>query len=128
VVLLDRALAILLMLGALGHTLGSVTQYSEQPLVLLWSLCASLYVGLVGVINILRTARPADRALAFIATVATACWMVAGVAFGRIIGNLFDPRVVMFSLICTGLIVLGLKGALRSRDASAANVPVPPRP
>jgi hypothetical protein len=115
------------MLGAVGHTLGSVKAYSGQPLVLLWALCASLYIVLVGAINLLRTARPADRALAWIAMAATACWLVAGVAFGLLIGNVADPRVIIFAVICSGLIALGLKGALRTVEGPAATATLPPR-
>jgi hypothetical protein len=124
---LDRTLAVLLVLGAAGHTLGSIKAYSQQPIVLLWALCASLYTVLLGVVNLLRTARPADRALAWVAVVASACWIPVSIAFGVLIGQPFDPRVVVFVLICSGLVALGLKNALGSSEAPAAKATRPPR-
>ena len=76
---LDRALAMLLSLGAIGHTFGAIV--------------------LVGAINLLRTWRPGDRLLACLAATGTLCWLVISVAFGVIINNLTDFRVVVFAIL-----------------------------
>lgn len=110
---IDRLLAVLLLLGAVGHTFGSIHSYSRQPLVLLWALCASVLVALLGALQLLRAARPADRPLAWIATAGTACWLAAAIAFGVLIRDPLDPRVITFIIICAGLIAFSLQTALR---------------
>lgn len=109
----DRVLAVLLLLGAVGHTFGAIQAYSHQPVSLLWALCASVLVALLGALNLLRAGRPADRALAWIAAAGTACWLVAAVAFGVVIRRPTDPRVVVFVVVCAGLIAFSLQTALR---------------
>jgi hypothetical protein len=117
---LDRALSIVLLLGALGHTLGSVRFYAGEPLTLLWALCASLLLVLIAAVNLLRTARPLDRALAWVSVAATASWLGVSVAFALVTGKPFDPRVVIFVALSLGLIVLGLSDALRSSGPQAS--------
>jgi hypothetical protein len=109
----DRTLAILLLLGAVGHTLGSIKFYAQEPLTMLWALCASLFVVLLAAVNLLRTNRPADRTLAWITSAGTLCWLIAAIVFGMLLGKPLDPRVVYFVLVCAGLIVFGLRTALR---------------
>ena len=109
---LDRALAMLLSLGAIGHTFGSITAFRDHPSQLLWALCASVLIVLVGAMNLLRTWRPGDRLLACLAAMATLCWLVATVAFGVIINNLTDLRVVVFAILSVGLIIFSVKDAL----------------
>jgi len=118
----DRVLAVLLLLGAIGHTFGSIQAYSHQPLSMLWALCASVLVALLSALNLLRSGRPADRALAWIAAAGTACWLVAAVAFGVLIHRPMDPRVVVFAVICVGLIAFSLQTAFRpaARGVTAA--------
>lgn len=111
--ILDRLLAALLLLGAVGHTFGSIQSFSNQPLVLLWALCASVLVALLGAINLLRAGRPADRALAWIAAVGTACWLVAAIVFGLLIHHPADPRVLVFVVVSGGLIAFSLRTAFR---------------
>jgi drug/metabolite transporter (DMT)-like permease len=113
--IIDRALGVLLILGAGGHTFGSIVAYRTQPLTLLWALSASLYIVLVGAVNLLRTARPGDRALAWVAVVAALCQLVSAVVFGQLIHSPADPRVVGFVVLCLGLIAFGLRDALASR-------------
>jgi len=111
-VYIDRALGVLLMLGCVGHSLGSIKSYSTQPMPLLWALCASVLVALLGSMNLLRSYRPADRALAWLTCAGTFCWLVAAVVFGNLIGNVLDLRVIVFTLLCIGLIGFGLRTAL----------------
>ena len=109
---LDRALALLLSLGAIGHTFGSIVAFRDHPAQLLWALCASILIVLVAAINLLRTWRPGDRLLACLAAMGTVCWLVVSVAFGVIINNLSDLRVVVFAILSIGLIIFSVKDAL----------------
>ena len=110
---IDRALAILLILGGVGHTLGVIDYYRNQPDALFWSLTASLLIFLLGAINLLRSWRPGDRALAIVAACASAGYLVVTLRFGQLIGNMADLRVILFGLISLGLVVFGLRGAAR---------------
>jgi hypothetical protein len=114
---LDRALAILLSLGAIGHTFGSIAAFRAHPIQLLWALCASVLIVLISAINLLRTWRPGDRLLACLAAMGTLCWLVASVAFGVIINNLTDLRVVVFAILSMGLIIFSAKDALAKGKA-----------
>jgi hypothetical protein len=84
---LDRALAVLLALGAIGHTFGSIAAFREHLATLLWALCASLLIVLLSSINLLRR-RPGDRLLAWLAAFGTLSWLAVSIAFGAIIRNL----------------------------------------
>jgi hypothetical protein len=106
---IDRAFAILLMLGAVGHTLGSFKAYGTQPIALLWSLCASVLCVLLGTINLLRTNRSQDTALAWICTLGSLCWLIIMIIFGTLIGNLLDVRIVIFSVLSAGLVLFSLR-------------------
>src|ERR1700732_485453 len=46
------------------------------PIALLWSLCASVLCVLLGTINLLRTNRSQDAALAWICTLGSLCWLI----------------------------------------------------
>ena len=114
---IDRVLAVLLSLGAIGHTVGSIAAFRNQPATLLWALCASALIALVSAINLLRTWRPGDRLLAWIAVTGTLSWLVASIAFGVIIGRLIDPRVVVFVVLTIGLLAFGIKDGVSARRA-----------
>jgi uncharacterized membrane protein YfcA len=119
----DRSLAVLLIMGAGGgHVAGSIMAYHERPLVLLWALCAGALGVLIGALNLLRAGRPDDRSVAWLTVCATACWLVISVAFGILIGNPLDPRVIGFVAIAGGLMYFGLP----IRPARARS-PSPPR-
>ena len=62
--ILDRVLSSLLILGGIGHTIGSIKFYKSDPMTLLWALCASLFVFLFAAISLVRAGRPADTTLA----------------------------------------------------------------
>lgn len=111
---LDRLFAVLLMLGAAGHTLGSIKAYGSQPIVLLWALCASVLCVLLGAINLLRVARPADAVLGWICVGGMLCWLATTLAFGHLIGNLLDFRIVIFAVISVALILFAVLTATRT--------------
>src|SRR5271156_4113898 len=96
---LDRILSCLLILGGLGHTAGSLHFYSNDQMTMLWSLCASLFVFLFGALSLVRAGRPEDTALAWICLIADICWIAVCVRLGVLIGNLFDPRPVVFTIV-----------------------------
>ena len=111
--ILDRILGCLLILGGVGHTLGSFAFYKSDPMMLLWSLCASLFIFLFGALSLVRAGRPADHTLAWICLVAGLCWIAASVRFGVLIGNLFDVRVIIFGVITLALCAMSAR-TLRS--------------
>jgi len=108
-VIVDRILIALLLLGACGHSLGSFKAYGDQPMTLLWSLCGSLYVVMLVALNILRSLRKNDRALSAIAGVGCLVWIVPSLVFGTLIGNPFDFRPMIFVLLCLGLALFNAK-------------------
>ena len=111
---IDRGLSMLLILGGVGHTLG-VLNFYKDPQTLFWSLTASEMIFLLAAINLLRTWRPGDRALAAITAGASAVYLLFTLRFGQIIGNIADFRVVLFGVITLGLTALGIRDALRAR-------------
>ena len=113
---IDRALSILLILGGVGHTYG-VLNFYKDPQTLFWSLTASLLIFLLAAINLLRTWRPNDLALAVIAGCATGAYLVATFFFGRLIGNSADPRVILFGVLTLGLTLFSLRHAVAAAPA-----------
>lgn len=114
---IDRALSCLLILGGIGHTFG-VLQFYKDPHTLFWSLTASVLIFLLAAINLLRTARPFDRALAIIASCGAAAYLVITLRFGQLIGSMTDFRVILFGVISLGLLLFGLRDAMRPRPTS----------
>jgi len=109
---IDRGLSCLLILGGIGHTFGVISFY-EDVITLFWALTASVLIFLLAAINLLRSWRPADRALAIVTTCGSAAYLVITLEFGRLIGSVLDPRVILFSVISLGLIGFGLRDAMR---------------
>jgi len=106
---LDRALSVLLLLGAAAHTWGVMRFYAGQPHPLFWSLTEGLLVVLLAAINLLRTDRPTDRGVAWVATLASASYIVVIIGFGRLVDNMLDVRVISFGLVSLGLTLFGLR-------------------
>lgn len=109
----DRGLSCLLILSGLGHTFG-VLNFYRDPQTLFWSLTATLLIFLIAAVNLLRTWRPGDRALAVITTCASAAYFLATLRFGQIIGNLADFRIILFGVLTLGLTAFGLRDAMRN--------------
>ena len=101
--ILDRILSSLLILGGIGHTLGSLLGYKNDQMTLLWSLCASLFVFLFAALSLIRAGRPHDTALAWVCLVAGLCWIAASLRFAVLIGNLLDFRPLIFGVLTLGL-------------------------
>ena len=115
---LDRGLAVLLFLGGCGHTAGSFAAYAREPFTLLWSLSASVLAFLLSGLNILRTARSGDRALAWLCFAGTLAYLLVTIVFGRLIGNILDPRVIGFAAICAGLLLFSFRAGVAHRQAA----------
>ena len=98
--LVDRIFGCLLLLGGVGHTAGTLIGYKDKPELMLWSLCASLFLFLLGILNLVRAGRHGDSTLGWITLVFNVCQIVSVIAFGRLIQNLADPRVIGFVVIC----------------------------
>ncbi len=110
---LDRVFGWLLVLGGIGHGLGSYKAYSNQPMDLLWALSASFAIWLLAAVNLLRAGRKGDRALAWISFAGCVVWSGFAVWFGVLIGNVFDFRPMGNLIITLVLAVFSLRSALR---------------
>jgi len=100
---LDRTVSIFLIFGGVGHSIGSYLAYRSNQMELLWALCASLFVFLLGAINLLRASRPSDPALAWICLGALLAWIPTMVRFGQLAGNLLDIHAVFFMVLTLAL-------------------------
>lgn len=115
--ILDRLLACILGLGAIGHGVGSYLGYKHEPITMLWAFCASILGMLLAAINLLRSGRPDDRPLAWICFAGTLALAASAFAFGALIGNVFDPRALMNGGTALALVAFSLRSALRSDPA-----------
>jgi hypothetical protein len=113
--ILDRVLGCILILGGIGHTFGSLQFYKHDQLTLLWSLSFSLFIFLLGTLNLIRAGRPEDTTLAWICLVAGLCHVAATLRFGVLIGNLFDFRVVLFIVVTLGLCAMSVRTIVSNR-------------
>ena len=115
---LDRVFGCLLILGGVGHTLGSFAGYGSKPELLLWSLSASLFIFLLGAVNLVRAGRHGDRPLGWITLPFNLCQFAACLQFGHIIGNMADPRVIGFSVITLVLAAMSLRSIAQGTRAA----------
>ncbi|HUN83878.1 MAG TPA: hypothetical protein VMU48_05830 [Terracidiphilus sp.] len=113
----DIILGGILILSAIGHAFGSYAAYKSQPMVLLWALCASLAMLLLGAVNLLRVWRPGDKSLALICLFGNLAWLAPVIAFDRLIGNPFDVRPILQGIAVIGLAVFSVRSALLARRA-----------
>jgi small-conductance mechanosensitive channel len=105
---LDRGLSLLLILGGVGHTFG-VMGFYKDPHTLFWSLTDSVFIFFLAAINLLRSWRPGDRALAAVAASGSAANLVIALGFGRLIANITDFRVILFGVLSLGLALFGVR-------------------
>jgi hypothetical protein len=113
---IDRIFAWILILGGIGHSVGSYLGYKNEPVTLLWALSASALGFLVAAINLLRAGRPTDRPLAWIAFAGSLFSAIAATSFGLLIGNLFDVRAMVHGISALALAFFSLRTALGARD------------
>ena len=108
----DRAFAILLLLGAAGHAAGSFTLLPTGSDTQVWSLGSALCAMLLGALNFVRAGRADDRALAWITALGSLGWFAVAVAFGLSLGHLADFRVVWHGLSAAALALFSVRTAL----------------
>jgi hypothetical protein len=117
--ILDRILACIVILGSLGHGVGSYVAYRHEPVTLLWALSASMLWQLIAAINLLRTSRPTDRPLAWIAFAWSLAMAISAFTFGVLIGNALDMRALINGFLALGLAVFSVRTALTAATARA---------
>jgi ABC-type sugar transport system permease subunit len=117
--IIDRVFAGILVLAGLLHWVGSIHMYRNEPMTMLWSLCATLLTLLLAAINLLRVERPGDRPLAWISFAGSLSWAVAAFAAGVLIHNIFDPRPMMHWVTALVLAGFSLRAALGQGNAQA---------
>jgi hypothetical protein len=92
--------------------MGSLQAYGHSPELLLWAECATLMLLLLGAINLLRVGRPGDRALAWVSFAGCVGWLIAVMAFGKLIGNYLDFRFLTQGFVTLALAAFSLRTAL----------------
>jgi hypothetical protein len=105
---IDRIFGCLLVLGSVGHTIGTFMWTQPMSGIFIWSLGSSLAAALLGTLNIVRAGRPQDKTLAAITLLGTACWALVAFAFEKSIGNLLDPRPLSHVIISAVLVIFSL--------------------
>jgi hypothetical protein len=113
---LDRAFGCLMVLGGIGHTLGSLKVYGKEPMTLLWALSASLAVFLLAALNLLRSGANPDRRLAWICAIGCLAWVGFALRFGVLVGNVFDFRPLLNAVIALVLAIFSVRTALSAQS------------
>lgn len=111
----DRVFGCLMVLGGIGHGLGSYKVYNKDPMTLLWALSASFAVFLLAAMNLLRSSGKGNRQLAWICAAGCAVWIGFALWFGVLIGNLFDFRPLVNAIIALVLLFFSVRTALQAR-------------
>ena len=109
---LDRVFGALLLIGSALHSYGSISSYKLGTPELIWALSGSLAGGLTAAINLVRSGRPEDMALAWLAAIASTAWFAVAMGYGAAIGNIFDPRVLWHATCGLVLALFSLRTAL----------------
>jgi hypothetical protein len=112
---IDRTFGWLLILGACGHTVGTLLWTQFMSGIFIWSMGGALAAALLGVLNVVRAGRPDDKTLAVITAVGTGCWALLALGFGKSIGNLLDPRALSHALISVVLVIFSVITLRRAR-------------
>ncbi len=110
--IIDKVFGWLLVVGSLLHAIGSFAAYKYVPETLLWALSTSLAGLLLAGINLLRVGRPGDHTLAWLSFAGSVAWIIMALAFGKLIGNLFDFRVLIHAFNALVLAGFSLRSAL----------------
>src|SRR5260370_18864659 len=113
---LDRVFGVLLLLGAAGHAMGSLTLLPAGSEIQVWSLSGVTCAALLASLNIVRSGRRNDRTLAWLALAGALAWCAIAVLFGRAIGNVLDFRVVWHFVCAFALTGFSLRTALTSAN------------
>jgi len=109
----DRVFAVLLLLFAAGHSIGSLQAYAFLTPELVWAISASAFAALLAVLNFVRAGRPEDRTLAWICFGGCVAWIVLALSFGISVGDIFDLRADLHALAAFALAVFSFITATR---------------
>lgn len=110
---LDRGSAVLLLFGAGGHTMGSLTLVPMGSGIQVWALGSALCAALVAALNFLRAGRPDDRPVIWLALTGSLGWVIVVGLFARSLGTVADFRVVWHGLAALALAGFSLRSLLR---------------
>jgi hypothetical protein len=110
--IVDRFFAWVLVVGGIGHGVGSYLGYRHEPMTMLWALSASVLGFLIAAINLLRASRPTDRPLAWIAFWGSLASVAIAISFGLLIGNILDARAMVHGVSALALTGFSLKTVL----------------
>ncbi len=114
-----------MLVGAGLHVAGSFATYTNAPDALLWSVSAGAYEALLGGVNLVRASRRRDAALAWLSLLGGIVWLGVVISFARLVGNAFDPRVLVQGGIAIVPTALSLRTLLRPyRPKHALQQPV----
>ncbi|MBV8728508.1 MAG: hypothetical protein JO336_01740 [Acidobacteriia bacterium] len=105
----DRLFGWLQILGACGHSLGTILLVPFMSGLFVWSLRASIGMFLTAALNLLRAGRPDDRTVALLAMAGSRGQLLLCLAFGKSIANFADPRVVGNCVIAAMLFGFGVR-------------------
>jgi hypothetical protein len=106
---IDRVFASLLLLGAIGHTIGSFTLLEPGSETQVWSLGSALCAFLLGALNWARAGRPTDRTLGWITCLGSLGWFAVAIGFGVFMGHLGDFRVVWHGACALALTIFSIR-------------------
>lgn len=109
---IDRAFALLLLLGAAGHTAGSLTLLPAGSDTQVWSLGAALGAALIAILNFVRAGRPDDRPVIWMALFGATGWFAVAILFGWTLGDFLDFRVAWHGFAALALAGFSLRMAL----------------
>ncbi len=102
-----------MILGGIGHGVGSYQFYKSQPMNLLWALSFSFAAFLLAALNLLRSGRSADRPLAWTSFVGCLIYCAFAVTFGWLIGNMLDFRPLVNIVVALVLAAFSVRSAMR---------------
>jgi len=117
--MVDRVFGVLLALGGIGHGLGAFKVYGKEPMVLLWALSGSFAIFLLAAINLLRTGRKGDRALAWVSAAGCVVWIGFALRVGQLIGNMFDFRPMVNVIVALVLAIFSVRSALQEAEKTS---------
>jgi hypothetical protein len=113
--LIDRAFAVLLLFGAAGHLMGSLTLLPPGSDVQVWSLGSTLCAALVAGLNFLRAGRPGDLPVIWLALIGATGWFVIVLLFAHTLGTFADFRVIWHGVAALALAVFSMTTLLHKR-------------
>lgn len=113
----DRVFGWLMVVSAALHCVGTFAAHLSAETTL-WALAAGLGELLLAALNLLRAGRPADRTLASVTLAGNLGWLIVVLAFGRLVGNYADYRVLIQGAVTLVLLGMSMR-TLRARPGSS---------